>query len=976
MPKIHRGKKPVAAKKHRVRNIKKKAAHKKRSMHVVHKPARRAGAASPIANAVAPSKTSWFKLSSGVNIGYYSLPELERSGVGRVSRLPFSIRIVLESLLRNVDGKEVTEDDVKALANWDAKNPSDRDIPFKVTRVLMQDFTGVPTVVDLAAIRDYMRKINKPVDLVQPIIPTDLIIDHSVQVDAFNVPDALKFNQEKEMARNKERYQLLKWASQSFNGLRVFPPSAGICHQVNLEFLATCVKLEKTKGGFIAFPDTLVGTDSHTTMVDALGVVGFGVGGIEAEAALLDQPVSFSTPKVLGVKLTGMLKEGTTATDFALTLTRLLREKNVVNWFVEFFGDGLKRLSLPERATLSNMCPEYGATIAIFPVDEKTLEYMKMTGRSAQQLEAIKRYYTEQQMWGLDYDKIAYTDVLEVDLGSITPSVSGPSQPKQEVSLEHIADSFKDAFLVDQTPNGEHKINTSDYTRWSGESVHPDNGRIKSAPTHRQVKSVKITYPNGYETTLSDGDVVISSITSCTNTSNPSVMIGAGLLAKKALDKGLKVDTRKIKTSLGPGSRVVVRYLEKAGLIEPLAKLGYSLAAFGCITCIGNSGPLIEPQSKIINDNNLAVASVLSGNRNYEARIHRDIRANYLMSPPLLVAFAIAGTVLKDLTKEPLAKNDKGEDVYLRDIWPSQKEIDDLVSKVIEQDMFEKEYGDNIFNVNPYWNTLPIPTGVVYEWDRSSTYIKKPPFFDTFDPSKSEGIVPIAGARVLAIFGDSVSTDHISPAGAIGTDSPAGQYLIGHGVQPQDFNTYGSRRGNHEVMMRGTFANNRIKNLMLSGKEGGFTIHYPDKKQMTIYDAAMEYAKENTPLVVIAGAEYGSGSSRDWAAKGPALLGVKAIIAKSFERIHRSNLIGMGIIPLQFKKDEDAQTLSIDYSKPINIELYDHMKPRGEVKMLYIRKDDGKPGETTLNSRIDTPIELEYYRSGGILNYVIKKLVK
>jgi aconitate hydratase len=919
-----------------------------------------------------------FKLSSGKEVKYCSLPLLEKAGVGDVSRLPFSIRVVLESLYRNMDGKVVTEDDIRALANWDAKNPEDRDVPFKVSRILMQDFTGVPAVVDLATMRDYVVKAGASPELIQPIIPVDLIIDHSVQVDAFNVVRAIEVNQEKEIERNRERYKLLKWANQGFNGFRVFPPSAGICHQVNLEYLATCVTLKKDSDGtFIAFPDTLVGTDSHTTMVDGLGIVGFGVGGIEAEAALLDQPVSFAMPKVLGVRLTGSLKDGVTATDFALTLTKLLREKGVVNMFVEFFGDGLKHLSLPDRATLSNMCPEYGATIAIFPVDDETLRYLKSTGRSSEQIELIKKYYTAQEMFGLDYDKVEYSDVLAVDLGSIVPSVSGPSQPKQEVPLEGIKENFRNAFLTNAPAptNGNHKMSPKDYTRWAAESQVPENGKIKDLPLHREVKTIRIKYDDGREVALSDGDVVISSITSCTNTSNPSVMIAAGLLAKKAVGLGLKVDTRKVKTSLGPGSRVVTRYLEKAGLIKPLAELGYSLVGYGCITCIGNSGPLIEKQSDVINKNGLAVASVLSGNRNYEARIHPDVRANYLMSPPLLVAFGIAGTVLKDLTKEPLGKGKDGKEIFLKDIWPSQKEISDVMHKVVSEELFEKEYGKGIYNVNPYWNKLEGATGNTYRWEADSTYIRLPPFFDGFDPKKGQKIETIKDARVLAVFGDSISTDHISPAGAIGADGPAGKYLKGHGVNVADFNTYGTRRGNHEVMMRGTFANNRIKNLMLPGTEGGYTLHYPGKEKLSIYDAAMLYGKEKVPLVVLAGIEYGSGSSRDWAAKGPALLGVKAVIAKSFERIHRSNLIGMGVLPLQFANGEDTESLEIDYTAPITIALKSSMKPKERIKITYTRRGTGKPAEATVTSRIDTPIELEYFNAGGILNYMIKKVL-
>lgn len=916
---------------------------------------------------------SEFKSADGSTISYYSLPKLEGMGY-KISRLPFSIRVVLESLLRNLDGNEVTLEDVELLAGWNPKNPSDRDVPFKVSRVLMQDFTGVPAIVDLAAMREYLTTMGENAEKIRPVIPADLVIDHSVQVDSFNLPSSLQINQEKEMQRNRERYALLKWADGAFQGFRVFPPSAGICHQVNLEYLANCVTISDKDGKKVAFPDTLVGTDSHTTMIDSLGIVGFGVGGIEAEAALLGQSVALTTPKVLGVKLVGSLRDGITATDFALTLTKILRGKGVVNMFVEFFGEGLESLSLPDRATLSNMCPEYGATIAIFPPDEETFRYMGMTGRKEEHIDVVRKYYSEQGMLGIDYGKVEYSDTITVDLSSIVPCVSGPSQPKQEIPLNSVKANFMDTFMKNQlATQSPDELTKKDYNRLASESADVDYGNGKTSP-HKELKKVHLKYDDGYETDLSDGDVVISSITSCTNTSNPEVMIGAGILAKKALERGLKVDTRKVKTSLGPGSRVVMRYLERAGLVEPLAKLGYGLVGYGCITCIGNSGPLIDKQSDAINGNDLVVASVLSGNRNYEARIHRDVRANYLMSPPMLIAFGIAGTVLKDLSSDPLGKDPAGNDVYLRDVWPTNAEVSEAIKKSVSVDLFEDEYGHGIENVNPYWSRLSSPSGSMYAWDMESTYIRLPPFFDHFDPSEKKEIIPIKGARVLAAFGDSISTDHISPAGAIGRDSPAGKYLLQHGVQQQDFNTYGTRRGNHEVMMRGTFANNRIKNRMMNGKEGGYTIHYPDTKEMTIYDAAMLYKGESVPLVVIAGSEYGSGSSRDWAAKGPMLLGVKAVVAKGYERIHRSNLIGMGIIPLQFAEGEDADTLKIDFSKTINIELSEGMSPRDKIGMSYTRTD-GKPGDATVISRIDTALELDYYKSGGILNHVIKKIM-
>ncbi|MDE1860231.1 MAG: aconitate hydratase AcnA [Candidatus Micrarchaeota archaeon] len=917
-----------------------------------------------------------FRLSSGKEVFYYSLPSLKEQGFNKIDRLPFSIRVVLESLLRNLDGKEVKYEDIIALADWDAKSPLDVDIPFKVSRILMQDFTGVPAIVDLAAMREYMVKEGCAPDSIQPIINVDLIIDHSVQVDEFNDPGAVAFNQEREIERNSERYKLLKWSHHAFEGFRVYPPSAGICHQVNLEYLSKCVVTKKKDGRLVAMPDTLVGTDSHTTMVDALGIVGFGVGGIEAEAALLGQAVSFTTPKVVGVHLKGRLREGVTATDFALTLTKRLRDKEVVNMFVEFFGDGLSALSLPDRATLSNMCPEYGATIALFHIDDVTLDYLKATGRTDEEIELVKRYYSEQGMLGLDHKQIMYSDVMEVDLGSIVPSVSGPSLPKQQLSLGAVKGNFTNTFLVREAEAmpEEHRLTTKDYTRWSSESLAAENGRIKNAPRHKEVKSVQIKYDDGYEATLSDGDVVISSITSCTNTSNPSVMIAAGLLAKRAVELGLKVNTRKVKTSMGPGSRVVTLYLEKAGLIEPLEKLGYGLVGYGCITCIGNSGNLIEKQSDAINRENLAVAAVLSGNRNYPARIHRDVRANYLMSPPLLISYAIAGTMLRDLTKEPLGKGSNGKDVYLRDIWPSEKEINKVIAKVVRQSLFKKEYGKKIFKVNPYWNKLRSTTEKMYDWDKSSTYIQHPPFFHEFNHREKHKAKEIRGARVLAVFGDSVSTDHISPAGSISSDSPAGRYLMELGVKPEDFNTYGSRRGNHHVMVRGTFANSRINNLMIPGIDGGLTFHFPSGEKMAIFHAAMKYREEKVPLVVIAGKEYGSGSSRDWAAKGPALLGVKAIIAESFERIHRSNLVGMGIMPLQFKGGENATTLKIDYSKPISIIIKEDTKPRSDIEFIYYKTGSSKESKTYVTCRLDTELEVEYYKVGGVLTYVLKKM--
>ncbi len=912
-----------------------------------------------------------FAIPSGMKFAFFSLDALEKKGFGRIQRLPFSIRIVLESLARNFDGKSVTEDDVRALAGWKAKSPEDREVPFKVSRILMQDFTGVPALVDMAAMRDYVFRRGKSPERVEPVIPVDLVIDHSVQVDSFNSPKALEINQKMEMERNTERYKLLKWGHHAFRFFRVFPPSAGICHQVNLEHIAKCVVLKTHGDKTLAFPDTLVGTDSHTTMIDAIGIVGFGVGGIEAEAALLGEPVPLTMPKVLGVRLNGKLREGATATDFALTMTRLLREKGVVNMFVEFFGEGVKELSVPDRATLSNMCPEYGATIAIFPVDEETLKYLKATGRDSEHVALVKAYFKAQKMFGIDYNGVDFSDVVDVDLASIEPCVSGPSQPKQEVPLSKIREDFVSSFLLGEM-HGESRMSIKDYTRWSSEGFAAHEGIRKGHRKNGEVNSVKLAYSDGYETTLSDGDVVISSITSCTNTSNPSVMIGAGILARKAVEKGLKVDTRKVKTSFGPGSRVVVDYLKKAGLMKPLEELGYGLVGFGCITCIGNSGPLIEKQSDAINKNNLDVVAVLSGNRNYEARIHRDVRANYLMSPPLLIAFAIAGTVLRDLTREPLGKGSDGRDVFLKDIWPSNAEIEEIGAKAIDRGMFVKNYGTEIHEVNPYWNKVSGFEGELFSWNTKSTYINLPPFFEE---RGYDELGPIENARVLAAFGDSVSTDHISPAGAIGVDSPAGRYLISEGVKPYDFNSYGARRGSHEVMVRGTFANNRLENLMVKGKEGGFTTHYPDGKIMSIFDAAMKYKGENVPLIVIAGKEYGSGSSRDWAAKGPRLLGVRAVVAESYERIHRSNLVGMGILPLQFSNGDNADRLHLDLSKPLGIAVGRGLRPGGSVTMTFISAKTGREEHAPLKVRIDTAVELEYYKAGGILKYVASKMI-
>ena len=858
---------------------------------------------------------------SGETYEVYPVSVVKDLGWGDPERLPYSLQVVLENMLRNYDGKVVKEEDIKGLLSWNSKNPAEKEVPFKVARILMQDFTGVPALVDLASMRDYAKSSGKDPELIQPGVPIDLIIDHSVQVDEYNSPKAFEINLEKEIERNEERYRFLKWAAQAFRGLRIFPPSAGICHQINLEYLAKVV----TQNGNVAYFDSLVGTDSHTTMINGIGVFGFGVGGIEAEAAMLGEPIYFLTPKVVGVKLNGKLQDGVTATDLALTLAKVFREHGVVNKFVEFYGEGVRNLSVPDRATVSNMSPEYGSTISIFPVDEQTLDYLRLTGRPEGLVKLVEEYYKMQGLFGAKERE--YSEVIEVNLDEVKPSVAGPSLPHQRLDLESVPKSFREAYIKEQ------------------EKLYQG---------------------------LKDGDIVIAAITSCTNTSNPNVLIMAGLLAKKAYELGLRVDTSKVKTSLAPGSRVVTEYLKRAGLLEYLEKLGFYVVAYGCTTCIGNSGPLPDNFSKLVNEGNLAVVSAISGNRNYEGRVHVDVKANYLMSPPLVVAYAIAGNINKDLTKEPLGYSD-GRPVYLKDVWPKSSEVQEVIKKAVSRDLYEAVYNEKIFSVNPYWNQLKSPSGKYFEWDEKSTYIRRAPYFDGWKAGETKEIEDIVDARVLLVLGDSVSTDHISPAGAIMPDSPAGKYLIERGVPITEFNTYGARRGNHEVMIRGTFANRRLKNLMVN-VEGGYTIHYPDGKLMTVYEAAMKYKEEGVPLVVIAGKEYGSGSSRDWAAKGPALLGIRAVIAESFERIHRSNLVGMGIIPLQFKEGESYKTLNIDYSKPITIR-FKEKKPRGTAELIYTDKE-GKQRRTELIMRVDSELEMEYIRYGGILKYVLSKMLK
>ena len=884
--------------------------------------------------------------ADGQRIHYYSLPALEAQGIGKVSNLPVSIRILLESLLRNYDNQQITEQGVVDLANWDPKQPKSVEIPFKPARVLAQDFTGVPLLVDLAAMRSAVEELGGDPQIIEPLVPVDLVIDHSVQVDAYGTANALQINTQREFERNKERYEFLKWGQQAFDKFRVIPPSIGIVHQVNLEYLAKLVVPDTINGETIAYPDTLVGTDSHTTMINGLGIVGWGVGGIEAEAAMLGQPVYILTPEVLGVHMKGVLKEGVTATDLVLTVVQRLRETNVVGKFVEFFGEGVEALSTPDRATISNMCPEYGATVGFFPSDVESVGYLRATGRDESHLELVTAYLKNQNMLGIPKaDEVEYSEVLIVDLDAIEPSIAGPKRPQDRIALSKVKETFPRLLTAPLTEGG-YGLSQAEL------EGHRQQAESAGSITH--------------------GDVAIAAITSCTNTSNPSVMIAAGLVAKKAVEHGIRVPDS-VKTSLAPGSRVVTEYLQGTGLLPYLEKLGFNVVGYGCTTCIGNSGPLDEDIQSAIEAGNLVAVSVLSGNRNFEARVHRDVKASFLMSPPLVVAYALAGRVDVDLTSEPLGYNDDNEPVYLRDVWPTREEIADLIAQSLDANTFKRLYAE-IANQAPEWDELDIPTGELYHWSEESTYIQKPPFFEGFKLEPTP-ITDIQGARVLAILGDSVTTDHISPAGAIGADSPAGKYLIEHGVERRDFNTYGARRGNDRVMSRGTFANNRIKNAMLPDVEGGYTVTYPSGEQTTMYEAGQHYLQQNTPLVVFTGKEYGAGSSRDWAAKGPKLLSVKAVVAESYERIHRSNLIGMGILPLEFKEDESAASLDLKGSEVINITGFaDNLQPGQTATMEWI-DESGTKRSTELLIRIDAPIEVEYYQHGGILDYVIRNLM-
>ncbi|WP_342591979.1 aconitate hydratase AcnA [Jiella sonneratiae] len=901
---------------------------------------------------------------NGKDYVYFDLKEAERNGLTGASRLPFSMKVVLENLLRNEDGRTVTADDVRAVAKWlDDRGKAGYEIAYRPARVLMQDFTGVPAVVDLAAMRDATENLGADPKKVNPLVPVDLVIDHSVMVDYFASPDAFTKNVDAEYGRNKERYTFLRWGQEAFRNFRVVPPGTGICHQVNLEYLAQTVWTRDENGETVAYPDTLVGTDSHTTMVNGLSVLGWGVGGIEAEAAMLGQPISMMIPEVIGFKMTGKLPEGTTATDLVLTVTEMLRKKKVVGKFVEFFGPGLSNLTLEDQATIGNMAPEYGATCGFFPIDKDTIAYLEATGRDKDRIALVEAYAKAQGMYRQDgTEDPVFTDTLELDLATVVPSLAGPKRPQDRVALTDAARQF--ATALTEIKGGRKKSETP---QSEGDSRYMDEGAVPPKETPETVR-----HPvEGAEHGLADGDVVIAAITSCTNTSNPNVLVAAGLVARKAHALGLKVKPW-VKTSLAPGSQVVTEYLKKADLQKDLDAMGFNLVGYGCTTCIGNSGPLPEPISEAINDNDLVACSVLSGNRNFEGRVNPDVRANYLASPPLVVAYAIAGSMFVDVTTEPLGKDKDGNDVFLKDIWPTTQEIAAIVRETVTREMFETRYAD-VFKGDEHWQKIEVSGGLTYDWDDRSTYVQNPPYFEGMDAEPAP-VTDIEGARILGLFGDSITTDHISPAGSIKKDGPAGDYLVSHQVRPVDFNSYGARRGNHQVMMRGTFANIRIKNQMVPGIEGGVTRHYPDGAEMPIYDAAMMYRDEGVPLVVFAGKEYGTGSSRDWAAKGTVLLGVKAVIAESFERIHRSNLVGMGVVPFVFAEEGTSwSSLGLKGDEKVTIEGLTEVKPRQEME-AKIEKADGSTETVRLKVRIDTLDELEYYKNGGILQYVLRRL--
>jgi len=944
-----------------------------------------------------------FDAGKGKKAKFYSLPQLEKEGVGKVSRLPVSIRIVLESVLRHCDDKSVHEKDVRALAGWKPNAERTEEIPFTVARVLLQDFTGVPLLVDLAAMRSAAVRMDKDPGVIEPLVPVDLVVDHSIQVDFANVEDALRLNMEMEFKRNNSRYEFLKWGMQAFKTFKVVPPGIGICHQVNMEYLAKGV-IEKNG---VYYPDTLVGTDSHTVMINAMGVVAWGVGGIEAEAAMLGLPVYFLTPDVVGVNLSGKLSPGATATDVVLTLTELLRKEKVVGKFVEYFGEGAASLPVTDRAAIANMAPEYGATMGFFPVDEQTINYYKFTGRSEDHCNAIRGYFQAQGLFGMPKKgEIEYTKVLDLDLGTVQSSVAGPKRPQDRITIDTLKDRWTHLLQAPVKDNGygkepqeaSRKFPVEIGVRYPNRPVTGGGGQAtESMPHGAGLVSVKGTSTLTEEEMMNNrptpdkvasperlteefpkehvevghGDVVIAAITSCTNTSNPSVMIAAGLLAKKAAAHGLKVRPT-VKTSLAPGSRVVTEYYAKTGLDKYLDEIGFRLVGYGCTTCIGNSGPLDPVLENVINKNDVIAASVLSGNRNFEARVHQSVKANFLMSPPLVVAFALAGRIDKDLTREPLGKGKNGEDVYLKDIWPTPQEVETLSGAARDPKVYRDMYAD-LDSVSDLWKQVKSPAGKTYTWNPDSTYIQDPPYFEKFGMTPPP-VRPIRGARALAIFGDSVTTDHISPAGSIKPTSPAGLYLQDRGVPVEEFNSYGSRRGNDRVMVRGTFANVRIKNLMVPGTEGGITIHYPSGEKLSIYDAAMKYQGAHIPLVVFAGSDYGMGSSRDWAAKGTALLGVGAVIASSFERIHRSNLVGMGVLPLQFEPGTTAISLGLKGGETFDIAGVEELKPRAMAK-LVIHGDGGQTQEVPVRVRIDTPIEVDVYKHGGILPYVLRQII-
>jgi len=894
-----------------------------------------------------------YNVRSSLNVGgkqyaYYNLQGLEEQGIGKISKLPFSIKVLLEAAIRQFDGRAITGEHVKQLATW-ADGREDKEIPFIPARIVLQDFTGVPVVVDLAAMRDTVKKAGGDPKQINPLVPVDLVIDHSVMVDAFGTPEALEYNMNVEFERNEERYRFLRWAQTAFDNFRAVPPATGIVHQVNLEYLASVAATKTIDGETVVYPDSLVGTDSHTTMINGLGVVGWGVGGIEAEAGMLGQPLYFVTPEVIGFRLTGSLAEGATATDLALTVTQILRKKGVVGKFVEFFGPGLSNISLEDRATVANMAPEYGATVGFFPVDAESLDFLRATGREEEQIALVEAYYKAQGMFRTDdTPEPVFTDIVELDLSTIVPSLAGPKRPQDRVELTAMKDAFND---IIRTP-----VDKGGYGL--------DDNKI--------AQMVDVKHPNGSASKMGTGAVVIAAITSCTNTSNPSVMLGAGLVAKKAVERGL-TKPGYVKSSLTPGSLVVTEYLKKSGLLESLEALGFHVAGYGCATCIGNSGPLPDEVGQAIADNDMTVAAVLSGNRNFEGRVHAQVKANYLASPPLVVAYALAGTVNIDLANDPIGYDQNNEPVYLKDIWPTNQEIRDAVREAVNPDMFRSKY-ENVFTQNERWNAIDVPKGESYEWDAKSTYIQNPPFFENIGAGISD-MADITGASVLALMGDSVTTDHISPAGNIKADSPAGEYLMTNGVDKKDFNSYGSRRGNHEVMMRGTFANIRIRNQVAPGTEGGVTTYLPTDEVMSIYDASMKYQDQDKNLVVIAGKEYGTGSSRDWAAKGTFLLGVKAVIAESFERIHRSNLVGMGVLPLQFQEGQSWKTLNITGRETFDVVgLTNDIQP-GDTVQVNATREDGTTFQFPVRVRLDSTVDIDYYRNGGILQTVLRQMI-